>query len=165
MPDVMTPDQRHKAMGHNRGRTGPERALASALWHRGVRYLTDEGYRKRYHTRLLGHPDLVLPGRRVVVFVDGCFWHGCPDCDTGIAGASEFWHTKIQGNRDRDQNNTRELQAAGWRVIRIPEHSVSTKKTLRDTVDTLLETLMDTRKQTVGTPGPQPKAPSPEDAV
>ncbi len=63
-------------MSHNRGRTGPERALASELWRRGLRYLTYEGYKSISGKRLVGKPDLVFSRERIVVFVDGCFWHG-----------------------------------------------------------------------------------------
>jgi DNA mismatch endonuclease (patch repair protein) len=140
--DVMPPEQRYKAMAHNRGRTLPERALASALWHKGVRYLTAEGYKRKYGKRLLGQPDLVLVRKRLIVFVDGCFWHGCSECDTGITTSSEFWRTKIRTNQDRDKRITANLWAEGWTVVRIPEHAIRTRKTLQETAHTLAETLI-----------------------
>jgi DNA mismatch endonuclease (patch repair protein) len=118
--DVMTPEQRYRAMAHNRGRTRPERALASALWKKGLRYLTDERYQARYGHRLSGHPDLVFVGCRVVVFVDGCFWHGCSVCSNPPDQISYFWRRKIETNRERNDESRHGLRArAGqWCVFR-----------------------------------------------
>ena len=135
--DVMAPSQRHKAMAHNRGRTRPERALASGLWHRGIRYLTHEGYQSLKGCRLQGQPDMVFPRKRLVVFVDGCFWHGCPECDKRPEQSGAFWADKISANRQRDRKVTAALEGAGWTVFRIPEHAVRTKASLARTVDNL----------------------------
>ena len=132
--DVMTPSQRKKAMSHNRGRTGPERALASALWRRGLRYLTDGGYRKLAGHSLPGHPDLIFAGQRVIVFVDGCFWHGCAECARVPDDMSEWWKQKIRTNQERDVRVSRELAQRGWHVIRVPEHSVRRRDRLAETV-------------------------------
>lgn len=140
--DVMPPSQRHKAMAHNRGRTRPERAFATALWHQGLRYLTGAGYRSRYGNRLAGNPDLVFARIRVALFVDGCFWHGCTECDTGITRSSEAWQRKIAANRARDRQNTTLLEAQGWTVLRVPEHALRTKKDFARTVDFMADTLM-----------------------
>ena len=136
--DIMTPNQRHKAMAHNRGRTGPERALASGLWHRGIRYFTGEGYKAVRGMKLHGNPDLVLPRKRMVIFVDGCFWHGCPQCRRHEGLKGEFWVHKIAGNKARDRRVVAELEGQGWTVIRIPEHDVNTKSALSETVDRLV---------------------------
>ena len=132
--DVMTPNQRKKAMANNRGRTGPERALASALWRKGLRYLTDSGYRKLAGRSLPGHPDLIFSGKRVIVFVDGCFWHGCAECARVPDDMSEWWKRKIRTNQERDVRVSRELAQRGWRVVRIPEHSVRRQDRLAETV-------------------------------
>ena len=133
--DVMKPSQRYKAMAHNRGRTGPERALASALWSRGVRYYTHDGYRSVRGTGLPGNPDLVLPRKRIAIFVDGCFWHGCPQCRKHEGLNEESWVNKIEGNRARDRRVTDELEGEGWTVLRIPEHDIAPKSALPETVD------------------------------
>ena len=131
----MTPSQRHRAMAHNRGRTGPERALASGLWHKGLRYLTSEGYKSIAGQRILGNPDLVFSRKKIAVFVDGCFWHGCSQCRKHAGLNGEFWVGKIDGNRERDQRVTAELEGLGWMVLRIPEHDVRTKAALERTVE------------------------------
>lgn len=104
-------------MSRIRGKnTKPEIALRSALWRKGYRY--------RLHARLPGRPDLVFPGSRVAVFVDGCFWHKCPRCYTEPASNKAYWLPKIERNVQRDREADRALRQARYRVIRIWEHVV-----------------------------------------
>lgn len=84
------------------------------------------GFRFRLHRKdLLGCPDLVFPGRRAVIFVHGCFWHGhsCPMCKKP-ATRREFWQLKISNNRDRDKRAINALTAADWRVMVVWECSL-----------------------------------------
>jgi DNA mismatch endonuclease (patch repair protein) len=67
-------------------------------------------------------PDIVFTRKRVAVFVDGCFWHGCPIHASWPKRNADFWRTKIEGNRRRDCEQDRALVEAGWRVVRIWEH-------------------------------------------
>ncbi|MGN9778583.1 very short patch repair endonuclease [Micromonospora sp. H33] len=106
-------------MRANRSRdTRPEMALRSAVHALGLRYRVDRqplvGLRRK--------ADLVFAGPRVAVFVDGCFWHGCPQHYRPSTRNSEFWSSKIEGNRDRDAQTDEKLAAAGWTVIRVWEH-------------------------------------------
>ena len=96
--------------------TRPELALRKALWHAGLRY--------RLSVKLPGRPDLTFRKAKVVVFVDGCFWHGCPKHLVWPRNNAPFWKSKISGNIDRDKAVTRELRITGWLVIRLWEHSV-----------------------------------------
>ncbi len=116
--------QCRRAMQSNRGRTLPERAFARVLWKRGHRYLTADGYRRRSGERLLGAPDLVFTKARVLVFVDGCFWHGCRRCKKLPATYSAFWVEKIAANRARDVKTRKALRRMGWKVFRIWEHDL-----------------------------------------
>ena len=125
-------------MVSNRGRTQPEHALASSLWKLGFRYLTCRGYKNKYGKALLGQPDIVFPRKKVVIFVDGCFWHGCPQCRKHEGLNGEFWVNKIAGNRARDRRVTAELEGDGWTVLRIPEHDVRTKPALSATTSRLV---------------------------
>lgn len=97
--------------------TSPERLLRSALWRAGTRY------RLNYKTPM-GRPDMVFPGARVAVFVDGCFWHGCPAHYSRPRSSVEFWSGKLLANVERDSRLTLGLEAADWRVVRIFEHEV-----------------------------------------
>ncbi|MGA4683564.1 very short patch repair endonuclease [Micromonospora sp. AB353] len=106
-------------MRANRARdTRPEIALRSAVHALGLRYRVDRqplsGLRRR--------ADLVFAGPRVAVFVDGCFWHGCPEHYRPSTRNSDFWSGKIEGNRKRDAETNERLRAAGWTVIRVWEH-------------------------------------------
>ena len=99
--------------------TTPERSMRAALHRQGVRYrlgqvIETDGRRIR--------PDLVFKGARVAVFVDGCFWHGCPDHCRKPGSNVEYWHGKIDRNRARDLRNEEALTAAGWIVVRVWEH-------------------------------------------
>lgn len=107
-------------MAANRRRdTGPERAVRSLLHGMGLRYRVDhpvvvEGVRVR--------PDLAFTARRVAVFIDGCFWHCCPDHGSQPGTNVRYWGPKLRGNVDRDRRHTALLQAAGWTVLRFWEH-------------------------------------------
>lgn len=95
-----------------------ERALRSELHRRGLRF--------RLHRRLLmGNRrtvDLAFPGARVAVFVDGCFWHGCPEHGTWPKNNADWWRAKIAANIARDRDTDRRLDEAGWTVVRVWEH-------------------------------------------
>ena len=94
--------------------TGAERELRVALWSAGLRY--------QKHRRVAGTtPDVVFIGARVAVFVDGCFWHGCPVHYKAPVRNAEFWRDRLRSNQARDARDTLRLQAEGWRVIRVWE--------------------------------------------
>ena len=95
--------------------TGPEIALRRALHRSGVRF-------RLHDSRLPGTPDIVLIRARLAVFVDGCFWHGCPAHFVEPKSNREFWLDKIRANRDRDRRVDRELRAMGWTPSRVWEH-------------------------------------------
>ncbi len=118
MADSVSPERRSEIMSKIRGKdTGPE-IKERRLIHR-------MGYRYPLHaSRLPGRPDLVFPRHRLVVFIDGCFWHGCPAHYTVPGTRPEFWADKVRSNVNGDRKNTIELERKGWRVIRIWEHSV-----------------------------------------
>lgn len=82
---------------------------------------------KMHDRNLPGTPDFSFRQSRVVVFIDGCFWHGCPQCGHIPRTRSGFWRAKIKGTRERDVSKDRALAAAGYRVFRIWEHDVATK--------------------------------------
>jgi DNA mismatch endonuclease (patch repair protein) len=108
-----------QVMRGNRSRdTSPEMALRSAVHARGLRYRVCA----RPVPQLRRTADLVFSGPRIAVFVDGCFWHGCPDHYRPSTRNSSFWIKKLNENRQRDQETDRLLDAAGWTVIRIWEH-------------------------------------------
>ena len=98
--------------------TPAEMKIRRRLHGMGLRYRVDipvlKGLRRR--------PDIVFNKARVAVFVDGCFWHGCPEHGTWPKRNAAFWRGKIETNRSRDRDTNERLAAAGWKVIRVWEH-------------------------------------------
>ncbi|MEU4215094.1 very short patch repair endonuclease [Actinoplanes sp. NPDC026623] len=106
-------------MRGNRGRnTRPEVRLRRAVWSLGMRYRV--GVRPVPSLRRTA--DLVFTRVRVAVFVDGCYWHGCPEHYRPARQNAAFWSAKIAANRQRDGETDNLLRAAGWMVVRIWEH-------------------------------------------
>ena len=105
-------------MSRIRGRnTKPETRLRSALH--------AEGFRFRLHRRdLPGSPDIVFVSQKIAIFVDGCFWHGCPKHGVMPTTNRRFWSDKIKDNQTRDKAATKDLHKLGWRVVRIWEHDL-----------------------------------------
>jgi len=110
------PLTRSESMSRVRGKnSSAERALRSGLHARGLRF--------RLHRRVEDIVvDIVFPRPRVAVFVDGCFWHGCPKHATFPKTNQEYWLPKLAENRERDRRQTARLRGAGWRVVRVWEH-------------------------------------------
>lgn len=112
MADTFTPERRRELMQAVKGSgTIPERKVRSSLHRAGLRFA-------RTSRGLPGKPDIVLPKRRAVVFVHGCFWHGHEGCRRGQPPKTntEWWTEKIKRNRERDERVQSELRAKGWRV-------------------------------------------------
>ena len=111
-------DARRRMQSVRQKNTSAESALRRELHARGLRY--------RIHVSVLTKPrrvaDVAFSGLRVAVFVDGCFWHGCPEHASWPSHNAELWKKKIDDNRARDAETTQRLVQAGWRVVRIWEH-------------------------------------------
>jgi len=105
-------------VANRRRDTGPEMALRRALHARGLRYRVDHPLPFDRRRRA----DVVFPRARVAVFVDGCFWHGCPEHGTMPKANRAFWREKIARNRARDADTDRRLVELGWTVLRFWEH-------------------------------------------
>ena len=118
MADRFPPKVRSRIMASIRGKdTGPEIAVRRILWRHGLRYRT--------HDRtVLGRPDISNKRKRLAVFVDGCFWHGCPKCYQEPETNRDFWRSKVEGNRRRREIVRDGLKRQGFRVIEIWEHEV-----------------------------------------
>ena len=115
-------------MQSNKSRdTKPELALRSAVHARGLRY--------RVSTKPLAGvrrtADLVFPRAKVAVFLDGCFWHGCPEHHTVASANAKFWADKVDANRKRDRDTDSRLTEAGWVSVRIWEHEDVTEAARR----------------------------------
>jgi DNA mismatch endonuclease (patch repair protein) len=116
---------------HSRGNSTTELPFAKVLWAAGLR-----GYRK--HWPVAGKPDFAWPGRKVAVFVDGCFWHGC-HCKYLPRTHTAFWSNKIETNKRRDRRVSRALRRDGWTVIRVKECKVNSVVTIRRLVEIIVK--------------------------
>ena len=114
-----TSEATRRTMRANRRRdTAPELALRRALHSRGYRYRVD--YRPL--PRLRRRADLVFTKQRVAVFVDGCFWHCCPEHGTTPKSNADYWIPKLARNVERDRETDARLAESDWKVIRVWEH-------------------------------------------
>ena len=117
-PDDRSPADRSETMRRVHSRdTSCEMALRRALHRRGLRYSLKK--------KLPGSPDIMFVAARVAVFVDGCFWHGCPDHCRRPTGNAGYWRAKIDRTIARDERVSRELAESGWRVVRLWEHEIN----------------------------------------
>ena len=136
MPDVLTPQQRHRCMSHIRSKaTKPEMEVRRWLWAHGYRY--------RLNVKSVpGKPDIVMRKYRTAIFVNGCFWHGHEGCKQFVLPKTntDFWQAKIEQNRTRDTRIYDELMLAGWQVIVIWQCNL-TKQKLDPTMQQVAVTL------------------------
>lgn len=123
MTDWLTREQRSRNMSsiRSKGNRSTETRFLELLRQRHL-----SGWRR--HANLPGKPDFVFPKRRVAVFIDGCFWHGCPRCYRLPRDNRPYWRKKVLGNRLRDRRAARLLRAGGWTVLRLWEHSLETER-------------------------------------
>jgi DNA mismatch endonuclease (patch repair protein) len=117
-PEPIDDSVRRRMSRQARKDTAPEMALRRALHRRGLRYRV--GIRPIRELR--GAADVVFPLARVAVYVDGCFWHMCPDHSTMPANNAAWWKSKLEANRARDQRTNDVLQRHGWSAVRVWEH-------------------------------------------
>src|SRR2546422_1775011 len=130
MTDVMTRAKRSALMSRIRGKnTGVEKLVFNALRKEGGRF-------SRHAANLAGRPDIVFRREKVVVFIDGDFWHGW-QFPRWMPKLDPWWRKKIEANRSRDTRNIARLRRGGWIVVRVWEHQV--EQQLRSVVKRILE--------------------------
>jgi DNA mismatch endonuclease (patch repair protein) len=120
MPDVFTPEKRSQVMSRIRGKGNRDTELVLCAILRANKIT---GWRR--HLRLFGRPDFTFRKHRLVIFVDGCFWHLCPKCANIPKNNRKFWVKKLAQNQERDRAVNRELRSKGWMVIRFWEHELT----------------------------------------
>jgi len=131
--DNLSKEQRRKVMQSIRSTgTGIENAVSKALWRRGFRF--------RRNATLPGKPDISIKRRKIVIFVDSCFWHGCPIHGKIPKTNSEYWDEKIERNKKRNEYINNYYSSIGWKVVRIWEHSINAD--LEATIDEIAKILI-----------------------
>lgn len=119
-PEASSTSVRDRMARQRRTGTSPELALRRELHRRGLRYRVDHKIPAAGLARR--RCDIAFTRARVAVFVDGCFWHACPEHATAPRANSEWWATKLAKNVERDRDTDGRLELAGWLVIRVWEH-------------------------------------------
>ncbi|HEX7653204.1 MAG TPA: very short patch repair endonuclease [Verrucomicrobiae bacterium] len=119
MPDVFSKPKRSQVMAAIRSRGNKETELRLL---RIMRLHGITGWRR--HQKLTGRPDFIFQQSKVAIFVDGCFWHGCPRCYRRPKTNRKFWDTKVTRNRARDKSVNKALRQKGWTVIRFWDHEL-----------------------------------------
>jgi DNA mismatch endonuclease (patch repair protein) len=119
--DNLTKRQRHENMAkvRSRGNASTELKALQVLRRGGL-----TGWRR--HFPVFGRPDFAFPKSRVALFIDGCFWHGCPRCYKAPKSSAAFWRQKLSKNRKRDRQVSRQLRKDGWKVVRVWECRLKT---------------------------------------
>ena len=118
MADNLTPEQRHKNMTHIKStNTKIEKDITKALWNLGYRF-------RKNVKGLPGKPDIAIKNYKIVIFLDSCFWHKCPEHFKKPKSNLEYWEPKIKRNVERDAEINRYYQNKNWHILRIWEHEV-----------------------------------------
>ncbi len=120
MTDVFTKEKRSEVMSRIRGKGNKDTELVMIQI---LRKHHISGWRR--NQAVMGKPDFIFPKQKVALFVDGCFWHGCPKHSNMPKNNRAFWENKLQGNKVRDKYVSRTLRQAKWKVIRVWEHDLS----------------------------------------
>ena len=126
MADIFTKAKRSEVMSRIRGHGNKDTELVLAKLFRRNKIT---GWRR--NQKIFGKPDFIFRQMRLALFVDGCFWHGCPKHGTQPKGNRTFWKKKFTRNKARDVLVTRALRRTGWRVLRIWEHELAKKNEAR----------------------------------
>ena len=118
MADNLTPEQRHKNMTHIKSsNTKIEKDITKALWNLGYRF-------RKNVKGLPGKPDIAIKKYKIVIFLDSCFWHKCPEHFKKPKSNLEYWEPKIKRNVERDAEINSYYQQKNWHILRIWEHEV-----------------------------------------
>jgi len=136
MADWLSREQRSRNMASIRSK---DNATTEGAFLELLREANISGWRR--HGKLPGKPDFIFPSRRLAIFVDGCFWHGCPRCYRAPEDNRRYWKAKVLSNRNRDRRRARELRTLNWRVMRIWEHSLVSPPQRRRVIEKLREKL------------------------
>lgn len=118
MTDIMTAEERSRTMSLIRSKwTVPEKRTHNFL--KGLKI------RHNMHPKMFGNPDIILKDSKTVIFIDGCFWHGCRKCSSKTPSTNvKFWSTKIKTNVLRDLRTRKTLKRKGYKVVRLWEHDI-----------------------------------------
>ncbi|SFB98868.1 T/G mismatch-specific endonuclease [Bacillus sp. OV322] len=129
MADKFSKETRSRIMGSIKRRSKLEDKVSKALWKKGIRFRKNE-------KSLYGTPDISIKTFKIVIFIDSCFWHVCPEHFKMPKSNLDFWIKKVNSNIERDKRVTDYYNKKGWNILRIWEHELK-KDNFNDTIDAL----------------------------
>lgn len=139
MADNVSPARRSEIMQAVRSRdTSLERMVRRALWRKGVRFRVNVN-------DLPGKPDIAIKRLKLAIFIDSCFWHGCPEHGRIPKSNVDFWKKKINKNMERDKEVADQYRKMGWRMVRIWEHDLRNR--FDEAIDCLLTAIRSTGEE------------------
>jgi DNA mismatch endonuclease, patch repair protein len=116
MTDTHTKEQRIKNMKAIKSQSNLENKVSKALWNKGFRF--------RKNSKLYGKPDIAIQKFKIVIFIDSCFWHVCPEHSNIPKSNQDYWVKKLNRNQERDREVSRYYKEQGWNIMRIWEHEL-----------------------------------------
>jgi DNA mismatch endonuclease (patch repair protein) len=133
MTDIFDKKKRSEIMSKVKNKDSKiEVEFRKALWKEGFRY-------RKNATNYFGKPDLVLPKYKTVIFIDSCFWHGCPEHCKLPSSNKDFWKKKIERSKERDQEVNEYYKSINWNIFRIWEHNLKNDSEAKRIIDFLCE--------------------------
>ncbi|MBN8236414.1 very short patch repair endonuclease [Halobacillus kuroshimensis] len=129
--DNLTKEQRRKNMKNITSRSKVEDRVSQELWRRGYRF-------RKNNKKLFGKPDISIKKYKVVIFIDSCFWHVCPEHSNMPSTNRDFWEKKLNRNVERDKEVNEYYKSQGWHIMRVWEHDLK-KKVFNQTVNHIQE--------------------------
>jgi len=135
MPDVFTKEKRSEVMSRIKGKGNKDTEL---MMIQILRKYHISGWRR--NQAVLGKPDFIFPKQKIALFVDGCFWHGCPKHSNMPKNNRAFWEKKLGKNKDRDKFVNRELRKLGWVIVRVWEHELKDEEKVAGKIRRKLKT-------------------------
>ncbi|MBH0231373.1 very short patch repair endonuclease [Halobacillus yeomjeoni] len=137
--DNLTKEQRKKNMRNITSRSKVEDRVSRELWRRGYRF-------RKNNKKLFGKPDISIKKYKIVIFIDSCFWHVCPEHSNMPQTNPDFWKKKLNRNIERDKEVNEYYESRKWNVLRIWEHELK-KKNFEKTIDRIEEFIIESKSK------------------
>ena len=135
--DRISKEQRSKNMSAIKSVSQLEETITKELWKRGIRY-------RRNARSLMGNPDISVKKYKIVIFIDSCFWHCCPEHGSIPKSNAAYWQKKLNRNKKRDEEVNSYYREQGWTILRFWEHEI--KQDLDNVIDKITEAIKEAKR-------------------
>lgn len=137
MADKITREQRTQNMKAIKSQSNLENSVSKAIWNKGFRF--------RKNSKLFGKPDIAIKKYKVVIFIDSCFWHVCPEHGNIPKSNQDYWLKKLARNQERDKEVNDYYRQSGWHILRIWEHEL--KKNFDKTIEKIVSFINEAKQR------------------